>query len=252
MPSGAGRTHTAEAARRMGRSSTGAILAGRRHTASVQRPDATAAIRARIREHGPIGFDTFMELALYGPGGFYERPPVGADGDFVTSPHVHPAFGMFVARALAPLHDALALGGDLRLTEVGAGDGMLASQILGSLDRIRYTAVEISAGARAALAARERVEVADELRPPVDLVLAHELLDNLPFRLVRDGEEVTVGRGRRRFRRTDAGTRPRASCCRRRPSDRRRPRRPDGRARVHRSRGGLARPRLRPPDRLRR
>jgi hypothetical protein len=24
-------------------------------------------------------------------------------------------------------------------------------------------------------------------------VLAHELLDNLPFRLVRDGEEVTVG-----------------------------------------------------------
>ena len=134
-----------------------------------------------------------MELALYGPGGFYERPPVGADGDFVTSPHVHPAFGMFVARALAPLHDALALGGDLRLTEVGAGDGMLASQILGSLDRIRYTAVEISAGARAALAARERVEVADELRPPVDLVLAHELLDNLPFRLVRDGEEVTVG-----------------------------------------------------------
>ena len=135
MPSGAGRTHTAEAARRMGRSSTGAILAGRRHTASVQRHDATAAdaIRARIREQGPIGFDTFMELALYGPGGFYERPPVGADGDFVTSPHVHPAFGMFVARALAPMRDALAPDGDLRLTEVGAGDGTLASQILGDV-----------------------------------------------------------------------------------------------------------------------
>jgi SAM-dependent MidA family methyltransferase len=161
----------------------------------VQHPDATAAdaIRARIREAGPIPFDTFMELALYGPGGFYERPPVGTDGDFVTSPHVHPAFGMFVARALAPLRDALAPDGDLRLTEVGAGDGTLASQILGTSDRIRYTAVEISAGARAALAAREGVEVTDELRPPVDVVLAHELLDNLPFRLVRDGDEVTVG-----------------------------------------------------------
>lgn len=161
----------------------------------MQRHDATAAdaIRARIREQGPIGFDTFMELALYGPGGFYERPPVGADGDFVTSPHVHPAFGMFVARALAPMRDALAPDGDLRLTEVGAGDGTLASQILGTSDRIRYTAVEISAGARAALAARDGVRCAHELRPPVDLVLAHELLDNLPFRLVRDGDEVTVG-----------------------------------------------------------
>ncbi len=180
----------------MGRSSTGAILAGRRHTASVQRPDATPAaeaIRARILEDGPIGFDTFMELALYGVGGFYERPPVGADGDFVTSPHVHPAFGMFVARALSPLRDALAPDGDLRLTEVGAGDGTLALQVLGALDDIRYTAVEISAGARAALAAREGIQVADELRPPVDVVLAHELLDNLPFRLVRDGAEVTVG-----------------------------------------------------------
>jgi NADH dehydrogenase [ubiquinone] 1 alpha subcomplex assembly factor 7 len=162
----------------------------------VQRPDATPAaeaIRARILEGGPIGFDTYMELALYGPGGFYERPPVGADGDFVTSPHVHPAFGTFVARALSQLRDTLAPDRDLSLTEVGAGDGTLASQVLGALERVRYTAVEISSGALAALAARDGIEVADELRPPMDVVLAHELLDNLPFRLVRDGEEVTVG-----------------------------------------------------------
>src|SRR6476620_326530 len=142
MPSGACRTHTAEAARRMGRSSTGAILAGRRHTASVQRPDATAAIRAWIREHGPIGFDVFMELALYGPGGFYERPPVGADRDFVTSPHVHPAFGRFLARALESLRDAIAPDDGVRLTEVGAGDGTLARQLLEAMPAIRYTAVD--------------------------------------------------------------------------------------------------------------
>ena len=50
-------------------------------------------IRAEIVASGPIGFDRFMELALYGPDGFYEHPPVGPGGDFVTSPHVHPVFG---------------------------------------------------------------------------------------------------------------------------------------------------------------
>jgi SAM-dependent MidA family methyltransferase len=153
---------------------------------------AADAIRARIRDHGPIGFDVFMDLALYGPGGFYERPPVGADRDFVTSPHVHPVFGAFVARALEPLRAAPASDGDLRLAEVGAGDGTLAEQIVGAMPAVHYSAVEISPGARAALDAIDGIGVADELRPPVDVVLAHELLDNLPFRLVRDGAEVTV------------------------------------------------------------
>jgi len=52
-----------------------------------------------IRDHGPIRFDRYMELALYGEGGFYEEPPVGAAGDFVTSPHVHPVFAELLARA---------------------------------------------------------------------------------------------------------------------------------------------------------
>jgi SAM-dependent MidA family methyltransferase len=150
------------------------------------------AIRARIRAEGPIGFDAFMELALYGPGGFYEHPPVGADRDFVTSPHVHPAFGGFVVRALEPLRDAIRSDDDLRLTEVGAGDGTLARQILDATRSVRYTAVEVSAGARDALGAIDGIEVASDLRPPADVVLAHELLDNLPFRLVRDGHEVVI------------------------------------------------------------
>jgi SAM-dependent MidA family methyltransferase len=153
---------------------------------------AADAIRARIRDAGPIGFDVFMELALYGPGGYYERPPVGADRDFVTSPHVHPAFGRFVARAIEPLREAIAPGGDLRLTEVGAGDGTLARQLLETLPQVSYTAVEISAGSRDALVAIDGIEVASELGSPVDVVLAHELLDNLPFRLVRDGAEVVI------------------------------------------------------------
>jgi SAM-dependent MidA family methyltransferase len=152
-------------------------------------PDAR--IRERIRTDGPITFATFMELALYGPGGYYEDPPVGVDGDFVTNPHVHPAFGSFVARAIQPLGAAIGAS-PLRLTELGAGDGTLASQIVAALPGVAYRAVEVSAGARATLRAIEGVEVDETLRGPADVVLAHELLDNLPFRLVRDGAEIRV------------------------------------------------------------
>jgi SAM-dependent MidA family methyltransferase len=153
--------------------------------------DPAAAIRTRIRAEGPVTFATFMELALYGRGGFYTDPPVGAGGDFVTSPHVHPAFGMFLARALTELADALGAPAPLRLTEVGGGDGTLARQILAELDA-SYTAVEVSAGARTALREIDGIEVAEHLTAPVDVVVAHELLDNLPFRLVRDGHEVLI------------------------------------------------------------
>ena len=44
---------------------------------------AAAAIRAAIEARGPIPFSEFMELALYGPGGFYEQSPVG--GEAATS-----------------------------------------------------------------------------------------------------------------------------------------------------------------------
>ena len=153
--------------------------------------DVEAAIRERIDREGPITFATFMELALYGPGGYYGLPPIGADGDFVTSPHVHPAFGMFVARALEPLRSALHRD-DLRLLEIGAGDGALARQVLDAMPDISYTAVEASPGARASLARIGGLRVAAEPRSPADVVLAHELLDNLPFRVVRAGQELVI------------------------------------------------------------
>ena len=69
--------------------------------------DVAETIRAEIRRDGPIGFDRYMELALYGPGGYYEQPPVGAEGDFVTSPHVHAVFGQLLGSAVAELWDML-------------------------------------------------------------------------------------------------------------------------------------------------
>ena len=86
-------------------------------------------IRDAIRDHGPITFAEFMQHALYGPGGFYEDPPVGTHGDFVTSPHVHPVFGALVGTAVADLSACLGDPEPVRIAEVGAGDGTLAMQV---------------------------------------------------------------------------------------------------------------------------
>jgi SAM-dependent MidA family methyltransferase len=156
--------------------------------------EAFEVIRTAIGSAGPITFAEFMELALYGPGGFYRTPPVGEAGDFVTSPHVHPVFCELVTEALRELGDRLGRS-TLRLAEVGAGDGTLARCVVAGAGElpIAYTAVERSPGARTALSAIEGIEVTTELPPAADVVFANELLDNLPFRILRGEREVRIG-----------------------------------------------------------
>jgi NADH dehydrogenase [ubiquinone] 1 alpha subcomplex assembly factor 7 len=154
-----------------------------------------AAIRGAIRDQGPITFAEFMEHALYGPGGFYEDPPVGTHGDFVTSPHIHPVFGTLLGRAVA---DLLALLGEpvpARIAEVGAGTGTLATQVLDALAGrdVDYQAIEASAGARTTLDAIDGVRAGATLGGDPHVVVANELLDNLPFRRVRGDREIRIG-----------------------------------------------------------
>ncbi len=161
------------------------------------------AVAALIGERGPITFAEYMDLALYGPGGYYEHPPVGSRGDFVTSPHVHPVFGTFVADAVREIWEQLGRPDPCHLVEAGAGDGTLLSQLLEALDDlpIQAVAVERSAGARAILSTIDGVTVLD--RMPTEgagIVVAHELLDNLAFRRVRGTED-----GPREVRVTVAG-----------------------------------------------
>jgi NADH dehydrogenase [ubiquinone] 1 alpha subcomplex assembly factor 7 len=150
------------------------------------------AVAALIGERGPITFADYMDLALYGPGGYYEQPPVGPRGDFVTSPHVHPVFGTFVADAVRAIWDGLGRPDPFHLIEPGAGDGTLLRQLLDELDDlpVRAIAVERSSGAREILGTIDGVTVLEHL--PADgagVVVAHELLDNLAFRRVRGTED---------------------------------------------------------------
>ena len=184
-------------------------MSGRAHAHVITLPRVNEAVAARVREaigdHGPIGFDEFMEIALYGSGGFFETPPVGADRDFVTSPHVHPfVFAHCLRDALLDAWRGLEEPDPFEIVELGAGDGTLAGALLeafGELPRprVEYVAVEISPGAREALLERG-LHVAtrfEELRPFEGIAFANELLDNLPFLRARGRStgvvEVLVG-----------------------------------------------------------
>ena len=144
----------------------------------------------RIAESGhPWGYDAFLEAALYDPDhGFYGsgRGRAGRRGDFLTSVEVGPLFGAVLARALDTWWAALGRPEPFTVIEAGAGVGTLARGVLAAQPacRPRYIAVERSAALRALHP--EGVEsVANLPEEPVGMgvVLANELLDNLPFSL---------------------------------------------------------------------
>ena len=157
-----------------------------------------------------------MESALYAePDGFYASGG-GAGrrtGDFLTSVEVGPLFGRLVARLADRCWGELGRPGDFTLVDAGAGRGTLARSVLAARpacgDVLRYVLVERSTALR-----RAHGELID--RPPgpcaqleshADLpeapisgvIIANELLDNLPCRLLErtvDGwSEVYVAAG---------------------------------------------------------
>jgi len=130
-----------------------------------------------------------MEQALYGSEGFYERAGGGAGrrGDFLTAPEVGPLFGAVVARALDDWFEAQGRPVGFTVYDVGAGAGTLGRSLALAGSTHRYVAVDRAAVQRGR---HEGLESAEELPdgPLVGVVLANELLDNLPFDLTLDGK----------------------------------------------------------------
>jgi len=153
--------------------------------------EITAAIAAA---GGAIPFSEYMQLALYGECGFYTTGGRAGrrGGDFITSPEVGPLFGTVIARALDAWWKELGSPSRFEVVECGAGPGTLARSILAAqpecADAMQYVAVEISASQRALHP--QGVESRETMPdwPITGVILANELLDNLPFRLfVFDG-----------------------------------------------------------------
>lgn len=172
-------------------------------------------------------------MALYDPdGGFFAGGGGGAGrrGDFLTSPEVGPLFAAVVARALDGWWAALGRPDPFVVVDAGAGAGTLAAGVVGAAGAcraaLRYVLVERSETLRARQAGRLSLEspatvlgplAADEdarvavrgegplatalaglpAGPVTGVVLANELLDNLPFVLLERGaggwQEVRVG-----------------------------------------------------------
>lgn len=170
-------------------------------------------LAARIAREGSLAFSDYMEAALYDPdaGFFATGGGPQARRDFVTSPETGSLFGALVARALDRWWEGLDRPDRFSVVEVGAGDGRLCREVLRAtpacMTSLEYTLVERSSAARAAQADRLApvagagavIRTLDDLpgEPVVGVVLANELLDNLPFDLAEwsgaEWREVRIG-----------------------------------------------------------
>ena len=135
-----------------------------------------------------------MNISLYGENGFYTNSGKAGrrGGDFITSPEVGPLFGTVIARYLDECWQKLGSPTKFDVVECGAGPGTLARSILAAkprcLQALNYVAVEVSAAQRTLhpKGVESRETMPDHAINGV--ILANELLDNLPFRLfVFDG-----------------------------------------------------------------
>jgi SAM-dependent MidA family methyltransferase len=164
-----------------------------------------ALIREEIRgAGGAIGFERYMELALYAPGlGYYSAGATkfGAAGDYVTAPELGFLFARCLARAIARV--LRETGGDI--LELGPGTGALAADLLQELERLgalpqRYRLLERSADLRERQRARLHARCPGLLdraewingppqQPWRGALIANEVVDALPVCLfaLRDG-----------------------------------------------------------------
>ena len=162
---------------------------------------------------GRITFARFMALALgHWQHGYYSRERLdwGADGDYETSPEVHPIFGYLWARQVAECWERLGRPVRFDLVEVGAGSGRFAAALLTWL---RERAPECAQAVRPLLLDGHRHRLAEQRRalealevdaehalldewldqtaPVTGVVVSNEFFDALPVHVVeRRGETL--------------------------------------------------------------
>jgi SAM-dependent MidA family methyltransferase len=161
-------------------------------------------VRDRIKNspQQQITFAEYMELLLYHPNyGYYASSAgrISEGGDFLTSPHLADDFGEMLVVQLYQMWQIVGSPQVFRVVEMGAGQGLLATQILDYSRRVApeffrsidYLIVEIAPAMISAQQARLKdlpvrwcdwTEIID--RSIVGCFLSNELIDALPVHQV--------------------------------------------------------------------
>lgn len=166
------------------------------------------------RVRGPIPFALYMELCLYHPElGYYTAgpPPMGKEGDYLTYPSVHPAFGRLLGRQVAQIWRLMGKPSGFTLVEMGGGQGCLCSNMLQLIREeaphlfqdLRILLVDISPGllelqektlGNQVKARAMGLHEFFSLPPFAGCIVSNELLDAMPVHLVemRNGQPREV------------------------------------------------------------
>ncbi|MBM3569783.1 MAG: class I SAM-dependent methyltransferase [Alphaproteobacteria bacterium] len=144
---------------------------------------------------GPLTIARYMTEALTHPRlGYYARAqPIGAGGDFVTSPEISQMFGELIGLWCADRWQAMGQPSPFALVELGPGRGTLLADALragrlvpGFVEAARLHLVEVNPALRALQ--REKLPAAEwhahvsELPDAATILLANEYFDALPIR----------------------------------------------------------------------
>lgn len=163
-----------------------------------------------IQHQGKITFAEYMAWVLYHPeGGYYSsHNGLGPQGDFVTSVHLCADFGELLAVQFAQMWQILGCPEPFSIVEMGAGQGILAADVLRSLAQsfpdccaaTCYSIIETSPRLRhyqcqhfqtLNLAQQPQWLGWDDLPPGIEgCFFSNELVDALPVHLV----EVRCGK----------------------------------------------------------
>ncbi len=149
-------------------------------------------LAAEIRQQESIGFERFMEAALYHPDyGYYRRArdPFGFEGDFYTSSQMQPVFGRLLAQKIDAWRREVGAPADFTVVELGAGRGETIAEIKRRLPDLETIAVDVGGG-----------EIPERF---TGVVLANEFFDALPVSSIERGPlgliEHRVGLAGERF-----------------------------------------------------
>jgi SAM-dependent MidA family methyltransferase len=173
----------------------------------VENRELRAVLKERILAKGPLPFTEFMDLVLYHPRhGYYNsgKEIIGPEGDYFTSPGVHPVFGKLLARQLNQMWEALGRPSPFYIVEMGAGKGILCADILTHardflprfFENLRYLLHDLSPAMRdrqkallAGFLPRVSWATAEDFPAAQEAytgcVLSNELIDAFPVHVVR-------------------------------------------------------------------